>query len=50
LVDAVSNLVLLINVTIFHPSLITQSHSFLESNIHISPNHEFLVVMYTGLI
>jgi hypothetical protein len=50
LVDAVRNLVLLINVTIFHASLITQSHAFLESNIHISPNHEFLVVMYTGLI
>ncbi len=50
LVDAVSNLVLLINVTIFQPSLITQSHAFLESNIHVSPNHEFLVVMYTGLI
>jgi hypothetical protein len=28
------------------PSLISQSHAFLESNIHISPNH----VMYTGLI
>jgi len=50
LVDAMRNLMLLINVTIFHPSLITQSHAFLESNIHINPNHEFLVVMYIGFL
>jgi hypothetical protein len=50
LVDVVRNLVFLINVTIFQPSLITQSHAFLELNIHITHNHEFLVVMYIGFL